>query len=98
MVGFIWKVELKPETSIDGLWNDSDCSSDGDKLNVNLFHVFNRQTPCILVLTDACRSRRQAFCLGDAFPSQLQTQDLGHFLHERGNQLQTRRDILLLVQ
>ena len=91
MVGFIRKVELKPEASIDGLWNNSDCGSNGDKLNVNLLHVFNRQTPYILVLTDACRSRRRAFCLGGVFPTQLQTQDLGHFLHERGNQLQTRR-------
>ena len=98
MVGVIRKMELKPEASVNSLWNNSDCSSNGDKLNVNLFHVFSRRTHDTLGLTGGCRNKCQVFCLDGAFPSQLQTQDLGHFLHERGNQLQTRRDILLLVQ
>lgn len=97
MVRVIWEMKLKPETSVNSLWNDSDCSSDGDKLNVNLFHVFSRRTRGILELTGGYRSRCQVFCLRGVFPTQLVHPGSDRSLRERENPFQIRRDIRSLV-
>ena len=92
MMSLIWEMKLKPETPVNSLRNNSDCSSDGDKLNVNLFHILSHQKLYILALTDGCRSTVPGYGRRGAFATPLVFLVLDRFLRERGSRSQTRRE------